>query len=668
MSGNAVASHDVLENVWIEMDDGCRLAARIWRPRGADVAPVPAILEFLPYRKRDGTAQRDETNYPTFAQAGYAGVRVDMRGNGESDGLMTDEYTQQEWDDAVAVIHWIAAQPWCSGKVGMMGISWGGFNALQVAALAPEPLKAVIALSTTVDRYNDDIHYKNGCLLNSNLSWAASMLSRSSRPPDPLLVGERWREMWRERLENLPPLVAIWFGHPHRDAYWKHGSICEDYGALKAAALVIGGWADGYKNAPPAAVAGLGGVAKAINGPWIHKYPHFAYPHPRIDFFAEALRWWDRWLKEEDNGAESLPAYRAYITQAVRPTRWRERDPGRWVGEQTWPSDNIEPFSLFLNRDGSLSDEGGSQVSVSLKSPQDLGLECGEYFSVAPDGQLPGDQRIDGGGSLLFQSDVLVAPLEILGRPFLTLKVAIDAAVGNLIIRLIDLAPDGAAHRVSWGVLNLTHRRGNETPEPMVPGQVEDLQIVLDECGHRFLAGHRLQLAISTAYWPLIQPPPTAVTATLELGAAARLTLPCRTVCDDRYDFEEPELPPVPTYKICEPKQNRRWIERDLNSNVTRYCILEDSGVEELPDHGLLQQEVRRETWSISPEDPTTATADLHFTSWRKRGDWEVRTEIQVEATTDGELFVFDTTLEAYEGDREVLVRRWRDTIPRLLL
>ena len=135
-----------IENVFIELADGCRLAARIWLPADAEADPVPAILEYLPYRKRDGTSQRDALTHPYFAGHGYACVRVDMRGNGESDGLMLDEYTQQEQDDALEVIDWLARQPWCTGAVGMIGISWGGFNGLQVAARRPPALKAVISL------------------------------------------------------------------------------------------------------------------------------------------------------------------------------------------------------------------------------------------------------------------------------------------------------------------------------------------------------------------------------------------------------------------------------------------------------------------------------------------------------------------------------------------
>jgi len=219
------------------MSDGCRLSARIWMPDDAQDNPVPIILEHLPYRKRDGTIVRDSLTHPWFAGHGYACIRVDMRGNGDSEGLMEDEYTRRELQDACEVIAWAAKQPWCSGTAGMMGISWGGFNSLQVAALRPPALKAIVTLCSTVDRFADDIHFKGGCLLGENFGWAATMLSYSSRPPDPAIVGERWKEMWLERLENMPFLASRWIANQVRDAYWKHGSVCEDYAAIEAAVL-----------------------------------------------------------------------------------------------------------------------------------------------------------------------------------------------------------------------------------------------------------------------------------------------------------------------------------------------------------------------------------------------------------------------------------------------
>ena len=188
------------DDIVIPMSDGICLAARIWRPEEGE--SVPAILEYIPYRKRFGTAVRDVVTHRYLAGHGYACVRVDLRGSGESDGVLKDEYLQQELDDGIEIIDWLASQPWCDGAVGMMGISWGGFNALQIAALRPPALKAVVTLCSTDDRYADDIHHMGGCLLGDNLSWASVMFAYNSLPPDPVLVGERWRDMWMERLED----------------------------------------------------------------------------------------------------------------------------------------------------------------------------------------------------------------------------------------------------------------------------------------------------------------------------------------------------------------------------------------------------------------------------------------------------------------------------------
>ncbi|HID67971.1 MAG TPA: CocE/NonD family hydrolase, partial [Roseibacterium sp.] len=326
---NTLRKIEELPDMGLVMSDGTRLSARVWRPVDAGKNPVPVILEYLPYRKRDGTCARDALTHPWFARRGYACVRVDIRGNGDSEGLMADEYSQQELDDAVEVINWLAAQGWCTGKVGMMGISWGGFNALQVAAMQPEPLKAVITLCSTVDRFADDIHYKGGCLLNENLGWGATMWAYSSRAPDPALRDD-WREMWLKRLAAEPFLPALWLRHQKRDEYWRHGSVCEDFSTIKAAVLAIGGWGDAYRNAVPQLVEGLDAPVKGIVGPWVHKYPHIAVPEPRIGFLQEALRWWDRWLKGLDTGVENDPDYRAYVMDGLRPATWASTRPGRW--------------------------------------------------------------------------------------------------------------------------------------------------------------------------------------------------------------------------------------------------------------------------------------------------------------------------------------------------
>ena len=659
------AGFKVLENEWIPLSDGRRLSARIWMPDSAHKKPAPAILEYLPYRKRDGTAQRDESTYPSFARAGYVGVRVDISGTGESDGDWDDEYSARELADGCEIIEWIASQPWCDGNLGMMGISWGGFNSLQIAALQPEALKAVISIGTTVDRYNDDIHYKNGCLLYSNFFWSSTMLCYASRPPDPELVGDKWREIWLNRLKTQPFPLATWLANQRKNDYWKHGSISENYENVKIPALLISGWADGYINAPPAGATHLVN-SKAINGPWIHKYPHFAWPKPRVDFLGEAIAWWDKWLKGKDNGVERLPAYRAYILEDARPLLKYEFQPGRWVAEQTLPAPETRSRYYYLAPNRQLLDIPGRSRQKTLSSPQDCGSGCGEFFPLKADGEMAGDQRHDDSGSLVFDSGKLQQPIEILGRPKLRLKLAIDKPLGNIAVRLNDIHPSGEVSRVSWGALNLAHRNGNESPEPMVPGRTVAIEIELNECGYRFMRGHKMRVAISTAYWPMIMPPPERVTATINLGQDAFIELPVRAGVDV-YEMPEPaDENPLPEYKMHQPELSRRWVERNFQTGESHYRVIDDTGEIEIPGHGLCTRQRHDERWTIAVDDPLSYRSESRYSCWMRRGDWSIHTEAESEFRCDADNFFIKATLRAYEGEELVHERSWDEiAIPR---
>ncbi|MFT5506240.1 MAG: putative CocE/NonD family hydrolase [Gammaproteobacteria bacterium] len=655
----------ILENEWILLADGRRLAARIWLPESAHTSPVPAILEYLPYRKRDGTAPRDESTYPQFAIAGYAGVRVDISGTGESDGDWDDEYSKREMSDALEVISWIADQSWCDGKLGMMGISWGGFNSLQIAALRPEPLKAIISIGSTVDRYNDDIHYKNGCLLYSNFSWASVMLCYASRPPDPMLVGDRWKDMWLHRLNTQPYSLQIWLAHQTRDEYWKHGSICENYDAIQVPALIISGWADGYINAPPAAASNLGHHCKAVNGPWIHKYPHFAWPKPRMDFVNEAINWWDRWLKNIDNKVDQLPAYRAFLSENVKPLLRREQEEGHWVAESTLPALGIKSHDLFLSEQSLLTDTPNAEHHHNINSPLDCGIAGGEIFTLKPESEMAGDQRVDDAVSLVFDTIFLSEAIDILGRPVLSLKIAIDKPLGNIIVRLNDVQPDGTVVRVSLGMLNLTHRKSNEYPETMLPGNFETIQVRLDECGYRFLPGHKIRAAISTHYWPMVMPPPEIVTATIVSGQDSFIRLPIRKAQDSIKVVEPTNPKPLPTYKMHLPAQYQRWTERDLQQGEHRYHVIDDTGEEEIPEHALRTRHRHQECWSIALNNPLSYRVSSEYICWMHRGDWSIKTVSKSHFSCDVDFFHIKASITAYEGEQMVNQREWHDKIKR---
>ena len=596
-----------IENEWIPLSDGCKLAARMWVPNIADTSPVPAVLEYLPYRKRGGTEARDALTHPYLCGHGYVCLRVDMRGNGESDGVMFGEYLLQEQEDALEVIDWIVAQPWCDGNVGMMGISWGGFNGLQVAARQPEALKAIISLCSTDDRYADDIHYKGGCLLGENMGWGSTMLAYSSRPPDPAIVGDRWRDMWFQRLEAEPQLAAEWLAHQHYEDFWKHGSICEDFGAIKAAVLAVGGWGDAYSNAIPRMLSGLTAPCCGITGPWHHKYPHFAVPEPRMGFLQEALRWWDHWLKGEDTGVTDDPLYRAYMMDSVRPQTSYAHRSGRWIAEDTWPSTSIEMRKYALNSEGLCEQPDASGAMLNVNSPQDTGQACGEFCVIWLGAEMPGDQRVDDIGSLVFDSQPLDKEIDIFGAPVLDLVLECDKPQANIAVRLNDVAPDGSSTRVTWGVMNLCHRNSRENPETLVPGERFMVTLQLDDIAWVFPAGHRLRVAVSTAYWPMIWPSPEVATVSIITGESAVMVPVRKRRLETLREFSPAEAAPARRTRVVREGAQTRTVEKDLVTGETVLQIIDDFGEEHDLDSGLTSGEVARETYRIHPDDPLCA-------------------------------------------------------------
>ena len=435
------------------------------------------------------------------------------------------------------MIAWIAAQPWCTGAVGMQGKSWGGFNALQVAARRPPALKAIITVCSTDNRYTDDIHFMGGCLLNDNLWWGSIMLAYQGRPLDPATAGPDWRARWIERLENMPFFPALWLAHQRYDRYWKHGSVCEDYASIACPVLAVGGWADSYTNAIPRLLERLTVPRLGIIGPWGHVYPQDGTPGPAIGFLQEAVRWWNHWLRGDDRGIMHEPMLRAYLEDHQAPTGTRSFAPGRWVGEPSLPSANVVFRSLYLRVGGELSDADGLHLDATLRirSPQSHGKAAGEWMGAGCAGENPTDQRLDDGGALVFETAPLDADIAVLGGPRLHLDVASDSPTAQIVARLCDVAPDGSIARVSYQILNLTHRTSHSSPEPLEPGVSYGIDMVLNACGHVFAAGHRIRLAIGTAYWPMVWPAPHAATLTIGLGASV-LELPVRQQrrCDRR--------------------------------------------------------------------------------------------------------------------------------------
>lgn len=662
MEHAAPAAVRVIEHEPITLRDGVRLSARIWIPKTASVRePVPAILEYIPYRKDDDTLPQDTLRHAYFAAAGYASVRVDLRGSGSSEGLLADEYLPLEQSDGLEVIAWLAAQPWCTGAVGMIGYSWGGFNGLQIAAHRPPALKAIVTAYSTDDRYADDCHYLGGCVLSSDmLKWASVMLAYNGRPPDPRFAGPEWRERWLARLAGTPPFGATWLAHQRRDSYWKQGSVAEEYAAIECAVLAIGGWADAYTNAVPRLLEHLRCPRKGIIGPWGHMFPHAGVPGPAIGFLQECVRWWDRWLKDVDNGIDDEPLLRAWMQEPAAPARFHAVRPGRWIAEETWPAASVREQTWTLGEPGEQRSILGSQA---------CGASAGVWCANGLPDELPDDQRDDDAKSLAYDLPVLESRVEILGRPIVHLSVASDRPLALVAARLCDVAPDGTSALVSWGMLNLTHRCGDESPEPLEPDRFYDVSIPLKVVGQAVEAGHRLRVALSPTYWPHAWPSPEPVRLTVRTdGDSGSLVLPLRetpAAGEATVVFEPPVSAPPLDVEVIEAPHRKRAVTREAEVTTTRD---QEGYRHRIVGTGTLVGYAATDTWTISEGDPLSAREVCERECELSRPGWDTRVETRSEMSSTAQEFVLTDTVRALESGEVVFERTTHTRIPRDLV
>ncbi|MGH6938590.1 CocE/NonD family hydrolase [Hypericibacter sp.] len=647
------------ESIWIPLPDGIRLAARLWRP---DVSRrVPVVIEYIPYRQSDATAIGDSLMHPWFAGHGIAALRIDIRGSGNSSGVLTDEYLRQEQDDAVAAIAWIAAQPWCNGSVGMIGISWGGFAALQVAARRPPALKAIVTCCSTDDRWRDDVHYMGGALLNDGVSWGSALFGQVARPPDPAHVGEAWRDMWLQRLEATEPPLANWLAHPERDAFWKHGSVAEDYSAIQCAVYAVGGWTDGYSDVVLRLMQHLSCPRRGMIGPWTHVYPNFGLPGPAIGFLQECLRWWRHWLDGVDTGVSEEPMLSLWLGEGLRADARGPDISGRWIAVTDWPRDQgRQPFALT---DRHLTVEGdapaAADLALPLRSPQDCGVAGGEWCPQDGGGNGPefqSDQRIDDGRSVTFDTPPLTTRVEMLGAATLDCAVAMTGRVSLLAARLCEVAPDGASARVTFGLLRL--RR----PAAVAPGERFRVSLPLKAVAYAFRPGSRIRLALSDTYWPMAWPEPVDA-GLVVYPAGSSLTLPLLGEEDALAPVFGPAVAAMPLpHEMLKPEAHRREVRHDLATATSDYVV--DFRRRRIGLGELVMDGHGHEIYRIHTGDPTSAAALLEREFQFERPGWHIRVRAQTSLCRDGRDLRLDSSLTAFENEAQIFDRQWTHRFP----
>ena len=537
-----------IEDGWLRMKDGVRLAVTFYKPvPRLSGERFPVLFEFLPYRKDDGGYIGVYSLYTYFVRRGYILARVDIRGTGSSEGTFPlREYSEQELDDAVETIDQLTRLPMSNGNVGMWGISWGGFNAIQVAMRRPPALKAILAAMATDDLYHDDIHYIDGAFHVDEWAFWFDHSKGIPRSPD-YPIDEAY---YRERFDSYPGLIT--YLKQQRDGeFWSRNSLRGQYGKIQIPCYLIGGLLDGYRDSIPRMLEQMKVPIKAEIGPWNHAWPDDGTPGPNYEWRHEAVRWWDQWLKGKETGVRQDPRLVIYLRDGHEPDAGLTMTPGRWLATD-WPIAGTT-WKKYFPADGRLLEKPGKGGAQALCYVPSYGINTGLWW-----GEPTGDMRPDDAGSLVYDSEVLGKKTEIVGLPRIRLRVKSDAPLAHWAVRIEDVFPDGRVALVTGGLMNGSQRKSRLQPEPLIPAEAVDLDFDLHLTTWTLQPGHRVRLAVSNSLFPMIWPTPHRMKTTLVTGVGATCI----------------ELPVVPSGRLGTPafqqaeKREVRADAQDLGSDV----------------------------------------------------------------------------------------------------
>jgi putative CocE/NonD family hydrolase len=650
------------QRVWIPVADGTRLAARLWLP--AD-RPAAVVLQALPYRMDDLTSSYAGEYERLCEEGGLAVARVDLRGTGSSEGRATDEYPPEEQADLADVIAWLAAQEWSNGRVGMYGTSYSGFNSIQLAIERPPALGAICAIYATDDRYTDDVHYTGGVLRCIDLvDYVLYMAAMNVLPPVPSVFGDAWRDEWLSRIETAEPWLLHWLEEQVDSPYWRHGSLRPDYGRIACPTMIVAGWADGYRNNTFRTFEALECPKRLLIGPWSHMSTATSLPGPHIDLVPELIRWFRRWLCDEENGVEAEPPISVFVRRSTKPEPDLAELRGSWRAEPGWPlARGVE--RTFTPNPGVGADEIAIQGDIGTSA----------WISCA--GRLPwgqaSDQREDDARSLVYEWP-LENELEVLGHPVLSATIASSVPVAFLSARVCDVFPDGTSALVSRGVLNLTHRRSSTEPDALEPGASTEVSVELDATSWVFEEGHRVRLALAGADWPNVWPPPAGGTLTVD-RSTVELSLP--VIEGPPAVAEAPVFTPSPGKETHGPDPTGEqppleWrIEHDVLERERRAVVSHGSSYD--GEAGARVDERYEGAVGVSLSDPGLAWArgrSRYVIRWPE-ADCAAEATLDLRSDADAYHVVVEVVAEELSDDEPTGIgrrqRRFERTIPRRL-
>jgi uncharacterized protein len=652
-----------IQEAWISMPDGARLSADLYQPTGGQVAETfPVLLEYLPYRKHEGRS-RNWPLYSYFVQRGYVIAAVDIRGTGNSEGrVVPHEYSDIEHADGEIVIDWLSKQPWSNGSVGMFGISWGGFNSIQMSARNIPALKAIVAIDATEDLYQDDVHYMDGIMHLD--SWEMSMDLDNARPGAPEYRIDD--DNFRNRFDTEP--WTLTHKRQQRDGpYWDRASLRGRYDEIRIPTFHIGGWYDGYRDSVARMLEHVKNApVKAIVGAWHHTWPNEPYPGPGMEWRHEAIRWFDQFLKGEDTGILDEPRFAVFVRDWHPPGPRLENAPGKWRYEDGWPIARMRERILYPQPDHTLAAGTPAATTHQLGYVPSAGFEAGG--PVMWWGDVAHDQRGTDAFSLVYDSGPLEADFEIIGFPRAILTVAANATRANWIARLSDVAPDGTVTQVTGAAMNGTHRDSARNPRAIVPGEPFELDIEMHFTSWVFPKGHRIRLAVNNAMWPMLWPTPDLMTTHLQLGTS-RLALPVvpfepRPVPDFLPPAKDPVFAGVESIgggttsgygeisSVDRNPQNGTVVAKATNGSGTRYPWGTEKSFET----------IRYEINDKAPADArVTGTHRLEVELPGRTLVWDAELTFR----SDRDNFFYSYRRRLTENGKPVREKTWNQTIPR---
>jgi predicted acyl esterase len=458
----------------------------------------------------------------------------------------------------------------------------------------------------------------------------------------------------------MEPWVLTWLRHQRDGAYWRHGSLRPAYERITCATMLVGGWADGYRNNSLRTFEALRCPKSLLMGPWSHMSTETALPGPHIDLVPEMIRWFGCWLRDEETGVDREPPMRLFVRHATRPEPDLAQHEGVWRYEPAWPLERSRP--LVLTVDGAGADELAVRPDVGVRA----WISCAGHL---PWGQSQ-DLREDDAWSLTYDWPVESGPLEILGYPCVRVRLRSDAPIASLSAKLEDVFPDGTSALVTRGFLNLTHRNGSTEPSPLPVDEDVEVGVELEAGSYVFPAGHRVRLALAGTDWPNTWPPPTPVTLTVERSSVC---LELQSV-DGPGPMQEPPPLRVPA-RHDQPDDNNEgadstallWrLEHDVLARCSR-AVVDHGGVSK-GAHGAKVTDRYEGQVEVSLRDPGRSSASARCRFEIAWPDVTCAADARMDIVSDAERFEVSIDLELTEDGRPFTTRHWTESIGRDLL